>query len=966
MKVSFTYYYTYPTHSISVDPDGAGILTALTYDTVYDLTSGVVTSQTDANNQTTTMEYASTDYLGHSNTLQRLTKVNRPDGGWTAYAYGDQVGDLFVETRTAFDATHYTQARQEFDKLGRVRRSYALESGTTYLVSDVQYDQMGRVWRASNPYRAQGLNGAINPSGLWTTTSYDALGRVATVTLPDQTIVQTNYQGIYTTITDQAGKQKRQKADALGRIVRVDEPDASGNLGTVDAPAQPSSYEYDTLCNLVHIQQGIGTQLQHRYFKYDSFSRLVYERQVEQAAIFTATDSITGNSQWTRKLVYDEAGTSGENNSGLLTSQYDARGVRTQYAYDRLGRITEVKYSDGTPTVTNIYDRARAGYFNQGRLSEVQTAAVAAQGQMPAIPATSQSYDYDLMGRVQSHQQKVGGQTYTLAYGYNLGGQLSSQTYPSGRVVNYSYDDAARLAGVSSGATTYAGNFVYGAKGALTSVGLGNGAVQNFDYNNRLQLTSLSLVKNSNTLQRYEYKYGRVDANTGAVDETKNNGQVARIEGYIGTSKQWQQRSSYDSLGRLSQASEYRGDNNQQTYLINYAYDTFGNRYQSQASNQNALGYVAVEDADISKSTNRFTSSQVAYDAAGNITVDSKFRGRQYQYDANNRQKWTALVDGTAATTSVYDGAGQRVATIANGTTSYMVYDALGKLVAEYGQAASSTSGTSYVFLDHQGSTRVAMNQAGGVISRHDYQPFGEEILSGVGQRTTAQGYDQADGVKQKYAGMERDEATGMAHTLWRKYDSSSGRWTSPDPYTASMTTADPQSFNRYTYVNNDPVNLVDPSGLSPDRYSAEYGSDSDERSKGEAESAYEQRLQDRRDQIAAEDAANSTDEANAGSPSSISEGSDSQPPASEPDPAHGAPLQNAGTILIIVGDPGLDENNVGTSFERVAETKRRGLEADGHRVIVVRASSFAEFAQALTSNGILNGVEYIGHSACN
>ena len=55
-----------------------------------------------------------------------------------------------------------------------------------------------------------------------------------------------------------------------------------------------------------------------------------------------------------------------------------------------------------------------------------------------------------------------------------------------------------------------------------------------------------------------------------------------------------------------------------------------------------------------------------------------------------------------------------------------------------------------------------------------------------------------------------------MTHTLWRKFDSSSGRWTSPDPYGGSMSVASPQTFNRYSYVNNDPVNQVDPSGLIP------------------------------------------------------------------------------------------------------------------------------------------------------
>jgi hypothetical protein len=89
-------------------------------------------------------------------------------------------------------------------------------------------------------------------------------------------------------------------------------------------------------------------------------------------------------------------------------------------------------------------------------------------------------------------------------------------------------------------------------------------------------------------------------------------------------------------------------------------------------------------------------------------------------------------MDNTATATSVYDGGGQRVATINNGVTSYMIYDALGKLVAEYRQAAPTTSGTSYLFSDHQGSTRVVMNQTGGVVARHDYQPFGEEIYSGV------------------------------------------------------------------------------------------------------------------------------------------------------------------------------------------------------------------------------------------
>lgn len=115
------------------------------------------------------------------------------------------------------------------------------------------------------------------------------------------------------------------------------------------------------------------------------------------------------------------------------------------------------------------------------------------------------------------------------------------------------------------------------------------------------------------------------------------------------------------------------------------------------------------------------------------------------------------------------------------------------------------------------------MSSTGVVASRHDYQPFGGEIGGGVGSRVNDSLYGQADSARQKYAGMETDDGSNNSHTLWRKYDSSSGRWTTTDPYGGSMNVADPQSFNRYTYVNNDPVNRQDPTGLIY-RVSAEHG----------------------------------------------------------------------------------------------------------------------------------------------
>jgi RHS repeat-associated protein len=811
---SATYKHAYATgaKTAAADLSGAhGSTAPFISSSVYDYTTGLVLSTTDADLQTTTFSYL--DEQGTPDPMGRLRKIVRPDNSVTTYDYHDAVGDMYVETMSSLDSGRSTRARQYFDKLGRSVRALAFENtdiNAQWIASDTYFDAMGRVSRASNPYRTASP-GAVPPSScsVCTTTIYDALGRVKTVTLPDATTLQTGYQGVYTTVTDQAGKQRRQKVDALGRIERVDEPDASGNLGSVDAPAQATYYYYDTQGNLVHVRQGEGTQAQHRYFKYDSLSRLTYEFQVEpKAAPFTAGDPLTGNGQWTRKLVYDET-IEGVSYQGMLTSMWDARQIRTQYQYDRLGRSTRVSYSDNvTPAASYFYDAVRytasgdeRANHNLGRLAEVQTEALG------AVPSTSQAYNYDLMGRVANNRQSVGVNSYTMLYRYYLGGALKSEQYPSGRVVSYAYDDAARLNNVSSGSQAYAASFVYGPRGLLTSLTYGNGVTESFDYNNRLQLKELSLTKDNNTIERYVYQYGRVDIDTGSLDQSKNNGQIAAIEAFTGSQKQSQQHYAYDSLGRLSAAAQYSGDNTPQLiYRNNYAYDRFGNRSQSTADNpsfNHPLPFVSVLASDINPSNNRFfSSSSFDYDNAGNVTLDNKFSMRQYSYDANNRQRNVSRTDGVGGTyISVYDGAGQRVASINNGATAFMVYDAQGKLVAEYGTSSSTVGGTQYLFTDHQGSVRVVMNSTGGVISRHEYEPFGAEMGAGASER-------------HKYAGMEQDEGTELKHTLWRKYESSSGRWTSPDPYGGSMSIADPQSFNRYSYVQNDPVNQIDPLGL--------------------------------------------------------------------------------------------------------------------------------------------------------
>lgn len=94
--------------------------------------------------------------------------------------------------------------------------------------------------------------------------------------------------------------------------------------------------------------------------------------------------------------------------------------------------------------------------------------------------------------------------------------------------------------------------------------------------------------------------------------------------------------------------------------------------------------------------------------------------------------------------------------------------------------------------------------------------PFGEELFAGTGGRTAAQGYSVSDGVRQKFTQKERDNETNLDYFLARYYSSTQGRFISPDPLSAPACAHPnvPQSWNLYTYVLNNPLNLVDPDGL--------------------------------------------------------------------------------------------------------------------------------------------------------
>ena len=220
------------------------------------------------------------------------------------------------------------------------------------------------------------------------------------------------------------------------------------------------------------------------------------------------------------------------------------------------------------------------------------------------------------------------------------------------------------------------------------------------------------------------------------------------------------------------------------------------------------------------------------YDAAGNVINDTYSGAGSRAYDGENRMT-SGWGGNSQSQLYSYDGRGQRITRTVDGVTSWQVYGINDVLLAEYSANGAATTpqkeygyrdgqllitaraGPSVLWLvaDHLGTPRIILDQTGALanVKRHDYLPFGEELFAGTGGRTSAQGYAGTDSVRQQFTAQERDFETGLDYFGARYYSSVQGRFTSSDP--GKFVLANPQNLNRYSYVENNPLRFIDPTG---------------------------------------------------------------------------------------------------------------------------------------------------------
>jgi RHS repeat-associated protein len=790
-----TTYEYYPEGNLWKTTDPRGYLTTLTYDatktfvyetinylghkttTVYDPGTGNLVQSIPPHLQGTSYSTTYTyDVFG------RKSREDRPDGGWTSYQYLNfgNPDDQYVEKREHIiggvsPLDHYT-----FTFFDGLTRTYWLEStgpDGKRIITETWYDNLGRVWKKSNPY-FYGIDTAY-----YTTSDYDGLSRVVDVLTPDSYHILTSYQGLKKVVTDQNNHSNSYTYDVYQRLKKVE--DAYGTI---------TEYSYDTLGNLIQvIAAKNATEQNTTTMTYDSLSK---KR--------TMTDPDMG--YWTYD--YDK--------SGNLEYQTDAKGQTIRSRYDGLNRVYEKWYGYPTPisTVYFTYDDPSVAN-SKGKQTKVSYQPSGEDLREDSI------LEYDLLQRVKKSKKKIGTNEVTFEKSYDSAGKVISIKYlagtPSEKTYSYEYDVAGNLLYIKDNATS-------------------NHLVDYSDFTALGQQKIATFPKPNNISVRTTYTYDPPTARLktlitqrltgGTPTDTFQDLNYQLFDGkgnvitLIDSLNAITHSYTYDSLDRLLTANGV-GTN---PYSQSYQYDRIGNiTYKSDVGN---YSYNYSNKPHAVNSAGNFTFQ---YDANGNMTqrvgggVTISIASENWNYE----NKPTLIQKGSDTISLTYDGNGERVRKVSSVSGTILYYGELYETRAGVGtihlfggknRVASvlSDGRIQFYHTDHLGSASVVTDQNGDPKEQIVYFPFGS--YRAVGSINGTYDYDaNFPDVFYTFTGQEDDDDLGFYNYGVRLYDPIIGRFISPDTLVPDPN--NPQCLNRYSYALNNPLIYIDPTGNQYEEY---------------------------------------------------------------------------------------------------------------------------------------------------
>ncbi|MFD0739974.1 RHS repeat-associated core domain-containing protein [Lysobacter koreensis] len=514
-----------------------------------------------------------------------------------------------------------------------------------------------------------------------------------------------------------------------------------------------------------------------RKYVYDAHQQLCKTIEPETGATVSALDA-AGNLQWSAAGLQGYTSTTECNYSEAYAS-----GRRVNRVYDARNRLTGLYFPDGQGNQS-------WGYTPDGLPSQIITNNDTTQ--------VTNAYAYNKRRMLTGESVgQSGWYTWGIGYNYDANGALAGQRYPTGLHVDY----APNALGQPTRAGGWATGVSYYPNGAIKQFTYGNGVVHTMEQNAR-QLPSR--VTDAGAAD-FTYAF---DANANPVTIRDVNAVAGAYSG--------NRDLQYDGLDRLTYAHLHY------QMINNYRYDALDNLRRKEHYNGSTTAvqtYVYDSANRLSFINNEAGAATTAFefDAQGNLRTKNN---QSYSFDYGNRlrassQEWYR-----------YDGHGRRVLNWRGGEPGVLSqYSQSGQLVYDENYRASGRKASEHVYLggsliatrernidtqawatkyqhtDALGSPVAVTNEAGQVVDRTHWEPYGASINKTV------------DGIG--YTGHVMDSASGLTYMQQRYYDPTLGRFLSADPVTANSNTG--ANFNRYYYANNNPYKFTDPDGRAPD-----------------------------------------------------------------------------------------------------------------------------------------------------
>jgi RHS repeat-associated protein len=548
-----------------------------------------------------------------------------------------------------------------------------------------------------------------------------------------------------------AGGRLQAAVDAAGTRLRFD-VDASGRpVSMTDAAGGTTRLEYAATGEVVAVVDPLGRRTS---FEYDAASRLVRRRDALGGLVtlaYDALDRIVQLTDATGTVRYDYDA------NGNLVAVTDPLGRRVQYEYDAMDR--RVARTDAVGVTT------RFTYDAMGNL----VAAVDGQGRTTV-------YEHDLLGR---RVTIVDGHGARTELGYDASGRLLRAT-ADGQTVLFEHDALGRVTAETTmlGTTRY----TWDAGGRRATMTRPDGTVVGYSHDAAARPTGITRGRDSVAL---------------VYDDA---GRRRRLSLPGGIEVEY----AHDVGSRLVAITYRRGPTVLGT--LSHAYDELDRRITVSGSLADVALPRPLADAayDDANRPLHVGEHRLAHDAAGNVTRWTSPDGDWiFSWDARGRL--TAASGPNERLTFAYDALGRRTAVERDGRLTAFGYDGgdvVEDVAADGERRYLRGLGVDELFAvddaaaltDGLGSLLRMIDADGRVRDAVAYEPFGRTTSGAVGTRYG-------------FTGRERD-TSDLYHYRARYYHAGLGRFLSEDPLGLTA------GINAYVYAFNDPVNLVDPSGL--------------------------------------------------------------------------------------------------------------------------------------------------------